>query len=272
MSYQPCVRGTLKTKMSFRDNLVTGTIIIDGKEYPYRTRKHIAGATNKIYADVPWKPQEGDEIIFDGDVAANSVIIDHIEPWRPKDYQSLDRHQDIQKRIIEKIEGRPPMDKIMRYKVHDDEGIKINVLRWQSPLQFNNGKKIIPCILNAIIAENEIRFCARSVSGAKPLNVNQTVILKHLCETAGIPKIEFEKKNISSKTKNPNKWDPNKAYRPEDMPEPFVDEQKPYLNAHKQKEEYHNEIDEFDDFYFWGEEHQKERKPEPGPVYDDVPF
>ena len=63
MAYAVCLRARVVSKNHWRDNSLTGTMLIEEKEYGFKTRGHIAKAINSQYKDVSWKPEEGEEVI-----------------------------------------------------------------------------------------------------------------------------------------------------------------------------------------------------------------
>ena len=231
MAYAVCMRARVLNLEHWRDNSLTGTLEIQGSEYEFKTRGHIAKAINAQYRDVSWKPQGGDEVILDGDVSGSRVIMDHVEPWRPQDFRVLERHEDLQRRFVTEAPRLPTMTKIMRQDVHDDGGTEIRVIRWMKAAQAIQGRRMMATIVSAIIAEDEMRFAMRNRSGAAMLPFDKVAVLPLLAGGLGIPFLTLDAPAPTSARKpavvtgDPNKWRPGVAYRPEGMPErdPFDD-------------------------------------------------
>lgn len=229
MAYAVCMRARVLKLEHWRDNSLTGTLDIQGTEHEFKTRGHIAKAINAQYRDVSWKPQEDEEVILDGDVSGNRVIIDHLEPWRPQDFKVLDRHEDLQRRFIAEVENMPTMTKTMRQDIHDDNGTQVRVIRWMKPAQASQGRSMMATIVSAIIAEGEMRFAMRNRSGGAMLPFDKVAVLPLLAGGLGIPFLTLDSPTAPRKpaviTGNPNKWRPGVTYKPEGMPErdPFDD-------------------------------------------------
>lgn len=236
MAYAVCTRARILKKEHWRDNTLTGTLAIGADEYQFKTRGHISKAINSRYSDVAWKPGENDEILFDGEIFRDQAIIDHMEPWRPEDHTPLGRHEDLIERLGRSLPDIPEMSKLARQRLHDDEGVSVRCIRWMKDATARQGRKDIPVVLSAICAEGEIRFAARTKSGAKLVDNRTVAALPLIAQMLGIPVADFSTpealpapKPVS--TKNPNKWVPGVPYRPEGMPErdPFTDEGNPFV-------------------------------------------
>ena len=245
MAYAVCMRARIENLEHWRDNSLTGRLVHSGGTMDFKTRGHIAKTVNSQYREVSWKPTEGEEIIFDGDIHGERVILDHIEPWRPQDFRVLDRHTELQERLVSGIAAMPEMTKSMRQRAHDDDGTEIRVIRWMKPAQASYGRQKMACIVSAIIADGEIRFAMRNRSGAALLPFDKVAVLPLLAGTLGIPSLTLDLQSTATPAPkvvtsgNPNKWRPGVDYRPEGMPE-------------------HDPFD-FD-------------APSTGQVYDDIPF
>lgn len=235
MAYVVCARARLITKDHWRDNTLTGTILVDGSEYQFKTRSHIAKATNSRFTDVEWKPEEGDEVIFDGELFKNQAIIDHIEPWRPNEHTPLGRHDDLLGRLKETLPSIAEMTKHTRHRTHVDEGVEVRCIRWVKDATAKQGRKTIPVVVSAICADGDIRFASRTKAGAKLIDNSTVAILPLLAQTLGIPSPEFDntpaQKPTPKKTSNPNKWIAGQPYRPEGMPEPEPEMDDPFSDS-----------------------------------------
>jgi len=224
------MRARIVRHVHARDNIISGTAEIDGKSYTYSSRGHIAKAVNRLYREVSWKPQEGDEIVIDGEVTGECLIIDHLEPWDPGRFNPLDRHQDLQERLLAKLPKMPSVGKHLRHSSHSDEGIQVSYLRWTAPVETQIGRKKVPVIVSAIAAEGELRFAFLAQHGASRVAANQVPFLPVLAESLGIPSIAAPRQatpassrpqHVSKEARrDPNKWRPGVPYRPEGMPEP----------------------------------------------------
>lgn len=257
MAYASCVRARVLSKEHWRDNTLTGILSIDGVEHQFKTRGHVAKAVNSQFRDVDWKPSDGEEVIIDGDVSGGRVVVDHIEPWRPQEYELLGRHGDIVERAIAEIERAPEMSKLLRHRQHEDDGADVRIVRWMRHARARDGRKERTAIVSAIVADGEMRFCCRYREGGARVPANDVAVLPLLAAAAGIPTAAVETARTPPKSTattaasrtDPNKWIPGKPYRPEGMPQ----QADPYAD------------DDFDPF---GETAMS------GPTYadDDIPF
>jgi len=223
MAYAVCMRARVTGLEHWRDNSLTGTLEHAGETFDFKTRGHIAKAVNAQYRDVSWKPTEGSEIIFDGDISGRRVILDHIEPWKPHEHSVLERHRDLQERLIDRLGTMPEMTKVMRHRAFDDEGIDVRLVRWMKTARAGEGRRVQDCIISAIIAEGDIRFAARDRSGAAPVALDRVALLPLIAGSLGIPSLILDAAPVaipeSRVSRNPNKWRPGMDYRPEGMPE-----------------------------------------------------
>tara|TARA_B100000678_G_scaffold156089_1_gene130349 strand:- start:1342 stop:2088 length:747 start_codon:yes stop_codon:yes gene_type:complete len=246
MAYAVCARARILAKDHWRDNTLTGTILVDGSEYQFKTRGHVAKATNSRFTDVQWKPEEDDEIIFDGELFKNQAIIDHMEPWRPSEHTPLGRHDDLVNRLTERLPSLSEMTKHTRHRAHIDQGVEVRCIRWVKDATAKQGRKNIPVVVSAICADGEIRFASRTKAGAKLVDNSTVAILPLLAQTLGIPTPEFESapvpKPAAKKTANPNKWVAGQPYRPEGMPEPEPEMDDPFSDAGSTTGEVYDDI------------------------------
>lgn len=231
MAYAVCVRASVVDAKCWRDNSFTGTLRIDGKDYQFKTRHTITKAVNARYTNIAWKPGAGEEVIFDGEIFQDQIIIDQIERWNPCEFSPLDRHPELVERLVNGIESLSPMNKAWRIGHHEDDGIRVTVLRWLKNVYLDPVQKKEEIVLDAICAEREIRFAARLKTTGEVVANAEAPILPFIAEMLGIPRVEPlpEKKAEPARAKhsdkgNPNKWIPGKPYRPIGMPEPIVDE------------------------------------------------
>ena len=248
MAYAVCMRARIIEKEHWRDNSVTGTLEINDAIYRFKTRKLIVQAVNSRYSNIAWKPQPGDEVIIDGDIFSDQVVIDHIEQWRPQDHTLLGRHDSIVERLIQSLPAMPEMTKALRVRSHQDCGTPVYIARWGKDAQAKDGRAMVPAVVSAIMAEAEIRFACRAKMGGKLLPNDNVAILPLLASTLGIPHAEIlapaktikQPKPIArSGAKGRNKWIPGQPYTPDGMPDRTP----------------------FDEF-----------APTSAPVYDDIPF
>lgn len=79
MGYVHCMPARVVTLSHALDNIVSGTLRTDEGDIPFKTRMHIVKATNKLYRNCPWKPSAGDEVLVDGDIGLECMMVDHIE-------------------------------------------------------------------------------------------------------------------------------------------------------------------------------------------------
>lgn len=246
MAYQACVRARLVRHSHTRDNTIEGELEADGVTFSYESRGHIVKAVNRLYRSVSWKPKEGDEVLIDGDFVRGHAVIDHIEPWSPQDYSPLHRHTELIERLRAMLPSFPELGKALRHRAHNDNGDEVRVIRWQNPAKSWIGRAELPAIVSAIIANDDIRFCARTQDGGRELQLDSTAILPLIADTLGIPSLDVSSpkpsrrdrvfgtrkpnpmKRPPAKSKlsagNPNKWRPGQPYRPIGMPEPDIPE------------------------------------------------
>lgn len=246
MAYQACVRAKLVRHTHTRDNTIEGELEADGHRFTYESRGHIVKAVNRLYRSVNWKPSEGDEVLIDGDFVRGHAVIDHIEAWAPQDYSSLDRHTELVERLRASLPAFPELGKALRHHAHNDNGDEVRVIRWQNPTRGWIGRAELPAVVSAIIANDDIRFCARTQDGGRGLQLENTAILPLIAETLGIPMLDVSApkpsrrervlgtrkpnpmRNEPAKSKlsagDPNKWRPGQPYRPIGMPEPQMPE------------------------------------------------
>ncbi len=219
MAYQVCMRALVVRHQHNRDNSVEGTINVQGQQITYKSRGHIAKAVNRIYRNVSWKPAEGEEVIIDGDLNGKHIIVDHIEPWRPREFVIIDRYKDFQAKLLERLKIIPEMGPILRQSLHDDEGTQVRYVRWAKPVKAREGRKTLPAIITAIEAEGDMRFALRSQVTGKILPQQDVAILPLIANTLGIPFV-FEPDAVPlGRSSDPNKWRPGVPYRPIGMPQ-----------------------------------------------------
>lgn len=203
MTYMPCTKGIIKTIIRLNGNKISGKIEINGKLYYYETRNDLGRAINKVYINKLWTPKINTEVIVDAvyynnitHIYENSnkdvLIIDHIEKWEPKKYVTLLKYQDIQERLIKNIKKIYYRDKLLKYSVHDDDGTEVIIMRWKYPALIKNQIIITPVIVNAIIADDEIRFKFSTKNAGLDVHQGNIDIAEHLIYGAKIPKLIFD--------------------------------------------------------------------------------
>lgn len=79
MAYVHCMPARVIEMRHGLDNIVQGRLRTARGDLDFRTRGHIVKATNKIYRYCAWKPSAGDDVLVDGDLSGETILIDHIE-------------------------------------------------------------------------------------------------------------------------------------------------------------------------------------------------
>jgi hypothetical protein len=79
MAYVHCMPARVTELRHGLDNLVQGVLRTARGDISFKTRGHIVKATNKIYRGCPWKPAAGQDVLVDGDLVGDAIIVDHIE-------------------------------------------------------------------------------------------------------------------------------------------------------------------------------------------------
>ena len=243
MSYMVCTRARIETLSYAPGNMIAGTLLIDGKSYPYRTRGHLVHATGKHWSETKWRPVEGDDVLIDAEKGPGGVVIDSIEQFQPQLYQASLPLAEFQERLATAIPGLQPMNKQWRIGSTVDGETTIYCLRFATAAPIKStAEKPRSAVVSAILAEGDIRYHAVDKKTGKTVPIEDVNFTPIILQLIGIPLLKFdvqerfvskrtspqagaEDRNRSRRAQNDkpggkrNKWVPGKPYRPEGMPE-----------------------------------------------------
>jgi hypothetical protein len=119
MAYIHCISGQIIEFKHNLDNTIEGKFSTSLGEISFKSRGHVVKTTNKIYQNNAWKPAMGLNVLFDGDLVGDFLILDHVE---------IDQEDKINKKIknkytdvlLGKMKTLPVATKEIRYNSRDN--------------------------------------------------------------------------------------------------------------------------------------------------------
>lgn len=116
MSYLGVIPARVSEWRHHLDNVVEGKLEIAGTEHRFRTRTHIIKVINRNYQNVGWKPAIGEDVLADGQMSRDLLILDAIEP-QPLWQEAERGHSDMLSRLAERLHSSKGHQS--GYKRHD---------------------------------------------------------------------------------------------------------------------------------------------------------
>lgn len=184
MAYVHCVSAHIVEMTHGMDNVVEGVLDIDGATTGFRTRGHIVKAVNRLYRGSSWKPSKGASVLLDGEMAADLLLVDHIEPARVAADAPIasSPHLDT---IATMIPGHPPATKTLRVW----RGVGSTRVRFADMVSRIDARgRLVEEILHAALHPDGWRLALIARQGAMPCDTRIDVpVLTILARAAGCP-------------------------------------------------------------------------------------